>query len=227
MSLLRYATLMTTALRRSTRLLSASSTEVSNGTTKTTSRSTATMTVASTSTRGSQQSRSIHTTGEAEESSLRASNPKKRARKEPDVEASESALEDWIEEQLAEAKPKRARKKAGPVEYNVSDFPTRPKSPWKIGPHVSAAGGVENAVLNAASIGYVHFHWEYLSRLKRIQNRATAFALFLKSQRKWESAPLTQESIDTFKKRLTDFGYEPKHVLPHGNYLVNLGNPDA
>lgn len=32
-------------------------------------------------------------------------------------------------------------------------FPVRTVSPWKFGPHVSAAGGVENAVLNAAKIG--------------------------------------------------------------------------
>lgn len=57
--------------------------------------------------------------------------------------------------------------------------------------------------------------------------RATAFALFLKSQRKWSSAPLADDSVVAFKRRLREFGYEPKHVLPHGNYLVNLGNPDA
>ncbi|KIP11588.1 hypothetical protein PHLGIDRAFT_27828 [Phlebiopsis gigantea 11061_1 CR5-6] len=79
---------------------------------------------------------------------------------------------------------------------------------WKIGPHISAAGGVENAILNAASIG------------------ATAFALFLKSQRKWDSPSLTEKSIEAFKARLKTFEYDVKHILPHGNYLVNLGNPD-
>lgn len=56
---------------------------------------------------------------------------------------------------------------------------------------------------------------------------ANAFALFLKSQRKWSSADLTNESISRFKDRLKRFSYDPCHVLPHGNYLVNLGNPDA
>ena len=37
------------------------------------------------------------------------------------------------------------------------DFTPRAENAWKIGPHVSAAGGVENAVLNAASVGYVLF----------------------------------------------------------------------
>ncbi|KAF6763904.1 xylose isomerase-like protein, partial [Ephemerocybe angulata] len=74
--------------------------------------------------------------------------------------------------------------------------------------HVSAAGGVENAVLNAAAIG------------------ANAFTLFLKSQRKWEG-PSLSSSIRLFKERMQEYGYEPKHVLLHGNYLINLGNPDA
>ncbi|KAF8176776.1 xylose isomerase-like protein, partial [Pholiota molesta] len=78
-----------------------------------------------------------------------------------------------------------------------------------VGAHVSAAKGVENSIINAASIG------------------ANAFALFLKSQRKWTSPPLTESSIAEFKKRMEEHGYTSKMVLPHGSYLINLGNPDA
>ena len=46
-----------------------------------------------------------------------------------------------------------------------------------IGAHVSAAGGVENAPLNAHALG------------------AKAFALFTKNQRQWRAKPLTDESI--------------------------------
>ena len=42
-----------------------------------------------------------------------------------------------------------------------------------IGAHVSTAGGVENAPLNAKKIG------------------AKAFALFTKNQRQWQAKPLT------------------------------------
>lgn len=55
---------------------------------------------------------------------------------------------------------------------------------------------------------------------------ANAFAIFLKSQRKWESNALKDESIAKFKERMKTFGYSPAHILPHGSYLVNLGNPD-
>lgn len=77
-----------------------------------------------------------------------------------------------------------------------------------IGAHVNAAGGVENAPLNAKAIG------------------AKAFALFTRNQRQWKSSPLTEKSISLFKERCAEFGYEAKHILPHDSYLINLGSPD-
>ncbi len=76
-----------------------------------------------------------------------------------------------------------------------------------IGAHVSAQGGVENAPINAASIG------------------ATAFALFTKNQRQWVAKPLTSESIAAFKEQCRKHGYGPAQILPHDSYLINLGNP--
>ena len=78
-----------------------------------------------------------------------------------------------------------------------------------IGAHVSAAGGVENAPLNAKKID------------------ATAFALFTKNQRQWKAKPLTDESIQKFKQNCTDAGYTPDQILPHDSYLINLGHPDT
>ncbi|WP_099465743.1 deoxyribonuclease IV [Parabacteroides provencensis] len=77
-----------------------------------------------------------------------------------------------------------------------------------IGAHVSASGGVENAPLNAQAIG------------------AKAFALFTRNQRQWKSAPLAEKSISLFKERCEEFGYLPKHILPHDSYLINLGHPE-
>ncbi|OJA11263.1 hypothetical protein AZE42_05677 [Rhizopogon vesiculosus] len=103
---------------------------------------------------------------------------------------------------------KPARKRQKKTELSTDDFPERISSLWKIGAHVSAAGGVENTIRNAALVG------------------ANAFALFVKSQRKWDSPPLCAENIEAFKRRMQEFGYSSKHVLPHGSYLINLGNPD-
>ena len=88
--------------------------------------------------------------------------PKKRARGVSYVDP--ESLEDEPEPKPP-SKPKKARKKAGPVVYDVNDFPKRPDLPWKIGPHVSAAGGVENAVVNAASIGCVPHFFRALLRV--------------------------------------------------------------
>lgn len=77
-----------------------------------------------------------------------------------------------------------------------------------IGAHVSAAGGVENAPINANKIG------------------ATAFALFTKNQRQWEASPLSEESIATFKINCVKYGYKPHQILPHDSYLINLGHPE-
>ena len=69
--------------------------------------------------------------------------------------------------------------------------------------------GVQNSVTNAVHIG------------------ANSFALFLKSQRKWDNPPITSESQDLFFSNCKEHGYEAaQHALPHGSYLVNLAQPD-
>ena len=78
----------------------------------------------------------------------------------------------------------------------------------KIGPHVSASGGVYNAPVNAMAVG------------------ASAFALFTKNQRQWFSAPLQQAEIEKFKAEVLKSGIEARYILPHDSYLINLGSPD-
>ncbi|MBQ0161468.1 MAG: deoxyribonuclease IV [Bacteroidales bacterium] len=77
-----------------------------------------------------------------------------------------------------------------------------------IGAHVSASGGIGNAILNAEAIG------------------ANAFALFTRNQKTWTSKPLTVDEIHTFQLLLNDRGFDPAYVLPHDSYLINLGNPN-
>ncbi|EFE33154.1 DNA (apurinic or apyrimidinic site) lyase, endon uclease [Trichophyton benhamiae CBS 112371] len=58
-------------------------------------------------------------------------------------------------------------------------------------------------------------------------SRGNAFALFLKSQRKWDNPPLQDEHRDLFKKACVENNYDAAlHVLPHGSYLVNLAQED-
>jgi deoxyribonuclease-4 len=79
----------------------------------------------------------------------------------------------------------------------------------RVGAHVSISGGVENAPLNAQTLG------------------ASAFAMFTKNQRQWKAKPYTEKNIAQFKTNLEQAGIAPEHVLPHDGYLINLGHPEA
>lgn len=68
---------------------------------------------------------------------------------------------------------------------------------------------MQNAPLNSVHIG------------------ANAFALFLKSQRKWVNPPLQPEQADGFHANCKHHTYDQnQHVVPHGSYLVNLAHTD-
>ncbi len=79
----------------------------------------------------------------------------------------------------------------------------------RIGTHVSAAGGVQNAPLNAQDIG------------------ARAFAFFTKNQRQWQAKSLTEKEIEQFNLNMQKGGFQPADILPHDSYLINLGHPEA
>lgn len=77
------------------------------------------------------------------------------------------------------------------------------------GAHVSASGGVENALHNARAIG------------------AGALALFTKNQRQWHAPALQPGQIEAFRRAMEECGYAASQILPHDSYLINLGHPEA
>ena len=77
-----------------------------------------------------------------------------------------------------------------------------------IGAHVSAAGGVENAPINAQKIG------------------ASCFALFTKNQRQWQAKPLSDKNINDFKANCNALGFGLDQILAHDSYLINWGHPE-
>lgn len=89
-----------------------------------------------------------------------------------------------------------------------ADFCINCPSMKTLGAHVSASGGVENAPLNAKTIG------------------ANAFALFTKNQRQWYSVPLTAKNIEAFEANCKGT-FSAAQILPHDSYLINLGHPEA
>ena len=77
-----------------------------------------------------------------------------------------------------------------------------------VGPHVSIAGGVSQAPLNATQLG------------------AQGFGMFTKNQRQWNAAPYSEAEITAFKQNLITHHYPVKSILPHAGYLINLASPD-
>jgi deoxyribonuclease-4 len=78
-----------------------------------------------------------------------------------------------------------------------------------VGAHVSAAGGIDKAPINAARIG------------------ATAFSLFTQNQRQWKPKMPTDDVIAAFKENCRANGFLSGQILAHDSYLINLGHPDA
>lgn len=78
-----------------------------------------------------------------------------------------------------------------------------------IGAHVGVSGGVAGTPATAASIG------------------AKAFALFTGSSNRWVSKAISEEAAEEFKANCRLYGFTPGVILPHNNFLINLGSPDA
>ncbi|KAH6895126.1 xylose isomerase-like protein [Thelonectria olida] len=137
-------------------------------------------------------------------------NSKPPAKRKAEVEPEESAAKVPAK---ATAAPKKRKTKAKD-EDNAMPLAERTavsslKKAMYIGAHVSAAGGVQNSVANAVHIG------------------ANAFALFLKSQRKWTNPPLDPAAKTQFVSQCKHHDYHAgEHALPHGSYLVNLAQAD-
>jgi deoxyribonuclease-4 len=74
------------------------------------------------------------------------------------------------------------------------------------GTHVSIAGGITNAFTEYREVG------------------GSAFQIFTKNQRRWDSPPLTEETAAEFRKRWEECGRPPMNS--HGSYLLNLASGD-
>jgi len=71
-----------------------------------------------------------------------------------------------------------------------------------LGSHLSIAGGVHNALLGAAELGF------------------NAAGMFVRNQRQWNAKPLSDEDIQTF--HATRKQTRIRAVVAHGSYLINL-----
>lgn len=82
----------------------------------------------------------------------------------------------------------------------------RPARP-RVGFHAGIAGGLQNALLKAQSLG------------------ADTVQIFSRNPRGWKARPLEDEEVETFKRVRAETAVSP--VVIHANYLINLAAADA
>jgi deoxyribonuclease IV len=74
-----------------------------------------------------------------------------------------------------------------------------------VGAHMSIAGGLHNAILDAARV------------------RCRVLQIFSKSSNQWAARRLTEKDIATWRETLAA---HPMRVVVHDSYLINLASPD-
>lgn len=78
---------------------------------------------------------------------------------------------------------------------------------YKVGFHVSIAGGISNSVDNAKGMG------------------CSAFQIFSRNPRGWAAKPLDTGDVATFKQKLAASGIDRDSIAVHMPYLPNLSGP--
>ncbi|PWN48519.1 AP endonuclease [Violaceomyces palustris] len=148
--------------------------------------------------------------------------------REAEAREEDSKVEVKVEkEEEVFKKGKKPQRRKPKVAFEDEKLPERvEESRHLVGAHVSAAGGVEKAVLNSLRVG------------------GNCFSCFVRPKMQWESKPLTTENKREFERLCKEHGYDPirtrggqgsnaekrlviSKVVPHGCYLINLGNPDG
>lgn len=75
-----------------------------------------------------------------------------------------------------------------------------------IGAHTSIAGGYYKAIEQGAEIG------------------CTTVQIFTKSSRSWAGPEITQDDVAKFQEALETTGMNPKTIVSHDSYLINIGS---
>lgn len=78
---------------------------------------------------------------------------------------------------------------------------------YRVGFHVSIAGGISNSVDNARGIG------------------CSAFQIFSRNPRGWAAKPLVPDDVAAFKSKIATSGIDKTSTVVHMPYLPNLSGP--
>ncbi|KRZ98169.1 DNA-(apurinic or apyrimidinic site) lyase [Trichinella sp. T8] len=83
------------------------------------------------------------------------------------------------------------------------------KSSKLIGGHLTTKGSLGKLPENAAVVG------------------CRSFSLFLRSNMNWKIVPLKEDMVVKFKENCEKYGFDARHIMPHGCYLLNAVSTDA
>ncbi|MGE3180350.1 MAG: deoxyribonuclease IV [Phycisphaerae bacterium] len=92
------------------------------------------------------------------------------------------------------------------MQKNLSSSAAPGSQTHRFGAHLSIAGGMENAIVEAISLD------------------CGTVQVFVKNQRQWRASPLTDEQIAKWKAALPTNGFGP--IVAHATYLINLASSD-
>ncbi|RMD65008.1 MAG: deoxyribonuclease IV, partial [Planctomycetota bacterium] len=76
------------------------------------------------------------------------------------------------------------------------------------GSHLSIAGGLVNALDEAARLGF------------------DTVQIFTKNQRQWRVKPLADDAAQAWRARQRELGWDDGRTVAHDAYLINLASPD-
>ncbi|PYS84086.1 MAG: deoxyribonuclease IV [Acidobacteria bacterium] len=102
----------------------------------------------------------------------------------------------------AAVKESSGKAKKTPAKARAEGKAARPR----VGFHAPIAGGLQNALLKAQSLG------------------AETVQIFSRNPRGWKARPLEDEEVENFKRTRQETGVTP--VVIHANYLINLAAAD-
>ncbi|MBX3402300.1 MAG: deoxyribonuclease IV [Phycisphaeraceae bacterium] len=93
------------------------------------------------------------------------------------------------------------RKTDNPISKSAGQSPL-------FGSHLSIAGGMTNALDEAARLG-----------LDSVQ-------VFTKNQQQWKTRPLADDEVGAWRARVAELGWTGAQTVSHASYLINLASPD-
>ncbi|KAF1765167.1 hypothetical protein GCK72_005119 [Caenorhabditis remanei] len=126
----------------------------------------------------------------------------------PAAEAEDSESKPKVDKKRKKSNGESEAQKKSRETIGAQVLETSEGSNKMLGFHVSAAGGLEQAIYNARAEG------------------CRSFALFVRNQRTWNHKPMEETVVENWWKAIRETDFPLNQIVPHGSYLMNAGSPE-